>query len=367
MAFFLMTFFSLCDNIIIMKEIVNLLIKNGYEAYIVGGFVRDYLLGIKTKDIDISTNAPISKIKKIFNGRGRSFDKYFAYHINENGYSYDITTYRKELKYKKNKPCELEVASDLKTDLLRRDFTINTFALDENGRLVDLLDAKKDLNGKLIKVVGNTNKKFSQDKTRILRAIRFACTLDFELDKEIIDFITKRKTYLLNEVPKEFIKEELDKIFDSERYDKFFYLLKRYNISKHFDISFDLIKKSYNKYGVWAQIETSLPFKREERTIINGIKELIYKGDIDFVDFDMFNEVVICNAVSILGLEEKYKAFLEIKDLHSVIDIDADLDLFDQYLSFTDIKKVYKQVERMIMEGHLNNDKESIRNFLRNI
>ena len=67
-----------------MKEIINKLIENGYEAYVVGGFVRDYLLGIASKDVDICTNAPISKIKKIFEGRGKSYDTYYAYHIDEN-------------------------------------------------------------------------------------------------------------------------------------------------------------------------------------------------------------------------------------------------------------------------------------------
>ena len=86
-----------------MKEILDILNNNGYEAFIVGGYVRDYLLGNESKDIDICTNAPIEEIIKLFNGRGRAFKEYYSFHIEENGYSYDITTYRKELKYKKNK------------------------------------------------------------------------------------------------------------------------------------------------------------------------------------------------------------------------------------------------------------------------
>ena len=214
-----------------MKEIVEELNKNGYEAYIVGGFVRDYMLGINSKDIDISTNAPIDEIIRIFKGKGKSFKEYFAFHMSdEKGYSYDITTYRKDLKYRRNKPIKIEIAPDFYTDLLRRDFTINTFAIDNKGYFVDLLDCKKDLDAKIIRVVGDTEKKLTEDKTRIIRAIRFACTLGFDLDTEIIKFIADKKVYLLNEVPKEYIKHELDKIFDSDTKGirKFFYLLKRY-------------------------------------------------------------------------------------------------------------------------------------------
>ena len=175
-----------------MNEIVKRIVESGYEAYIVGGYVRDYLLGMPSKDIDICTNAPIEKIVKLFNGKGKAFNEYYSFHIEENGYSYEITTYREELKYKKNKPVELKIAKDLKTDLLRRDFTINTFAIDKNGKLVDLLNAKVDLKAKLIRVVGDTYTKFNEDKTRILRAIRFASCLDFELDDKIIEFFSNK-------------------------------------------------------------------------------------------------------------------------------------------------------------------------------
>ncbi len=362
-----MTFFSSCGNIIIMKEIINILYENGYEAYVVGGFVRDYLLGIESKDIDICTNAPIKEIKRLFKGRGKSFDKFFAYHIEEDGYTYDITTYRKELKYKKNKPIELEVAEDLGTDLLRRDFTINTFAINKDGLFVDMLGAKRDLDEKIIRVVGDTTKKFNEDKTRIIRALRFACTLDFDLDPKIVDFITKRKTYLLNEVPLEYKKSELDKIFNSNGVDKFFYILKQYNISNHFNIEFDTVNKAYNKYGVWAQIKTDLPFSNKEKVIIDAIRSLIAKDNVTFVDLSTYSDDIIYNAVTILGLQDKYQAYKDIISLHSIIEINAEPDLFLKYAGIKNIKKAYKMVERSIMEGYLYNDKESIEKYLRNI
>lgn len=350
-----------------MKEIMDILYKNGYESFVVGGYVRDYLLGISSFDIDICTNAPIEKIIKIFNGKGKAYRQYFAYHIEDEKYSYDITTYRKESAYRKNKPVELRVAKTLGEDLLRRDFTINTFAIDREGRFVDILGAKKDLDNKLIRVVGNTKQKLSEDKTRILRAIRFFCTLDFDLHPDILDFI-KNNSYLLNEVPKEYVKQELDKIFDTPNVDKFFYILNSYNITKYFDISFnDNIIKTYNRYGIWAQIDTTLPLSNDEKKIVKSIKKLVNNGDINLQEMDDYSSDIIYNAANILGIESKIKELYDIVKLHSVVEIDMKASTFLKYVKHNEIKKVYRLVEKRIIEGKLNNNYEDIEYFIRNL
>ena len=348
-----------------MKDIVNELIGNGYEAYIVGGYVRDYLIGIPSNDIDICTNAPINKIMKIFKGRGQAFKEYFSYHIKDDNYIYTITTYRKENKYKKNKPIDIEVASDLYTDLQRRDFTINTFAIDHNGKLIDLLNAKRDLNSKIIRVVGDTDKKLTEDKTRILRAIRFSCTLDFELDNEILNFIKSKKICLLNEVPKEYKRKELDKIFDSSN--RFFYLLKRFDISKYFNIKFDNIIPTYNKYGIWSQIETDLPFSNKELEIISNIKKIVNNKDIYLIDLKNYSNEVLYNAANLLKNEKKLKMLIDILKLHSIIDIDIKISEFFKYVNVQNIKSVYKLVEKNILEGYLQNNEGEIIEFLKEL
>ena len=361
-----MTFFTLYDIIIIMKEIIKLLNDNGYEAFVVGGFVRDYLLGKSSFDIDISTNAPINKIMKIFKGRGKAFKEYFSYHIEENGYTYNITTYRKEGKYKRNKPVEVTVANDLGTDLLRRDFTINTFAIDAEFRLVDILGARKDLNSRLIKVVGDTDKKLTEDKTRIVRAIRFACTLDFDLSPEIVDFISKNGHYI-NEVPKEYKKKEMDLIFDSANAYKYFFIVKRYNLQKYFNIKFDKVIPTYNRYGIWSQVETELPFSKKEESIISHIKEIVNRKDVYLSDVRMYNDDIVINAAGILGREKKVKTYKEILDLHSIVDIDINPDVFLDCCKLENIKKTYKLVEKNIIEGKLENNSKDIEEFIRNL
>ncbi|MDD6272154.1 MAG: hypothetical protein PUA90_01365 [bacterium] len=354
-----------------MKEIVDILVNNGYEAYIVGGYVRDYLLGIESKDIDICTNAPIDTIIKLFKDRGVAHKQYYAFHIEKDGYSYDITSYRKELRYRRNKPSEIAPAKDLATDLLRRDFTINTLAIDSNGRLIDILGARKDLNAKVLKVVGDTDKKLREDKTRIIRALRFACTLDFDLSPEILEFMSTKKAHLVSEIPNEYKKRELDKIFDSKNSYKFFFFIKRYNLEKYFNIHLNMeiynIKETYNRYGIWAQIETDLPFSNKERKIIDDIIKIIKSGDIDVNDVSKYSDDVIYNAASILNMIDKVKSLKELVTLHSIIDIDLSVGLMIKYVSANNFKKVYRDIERKIIEGYLANESSAIEEYLRNL
>ncbi len=350
-----------------MKEIMELLEKEGFESYIVGGYVRDYLLGRETHDVDICTNASIDDLIRIFDGKGVYYKDYFAYHIKDDKYTYTITSYRKELEYKNNKPIKIKKAKTLIEDVQRRDFTINTFAIGTNGLLIDSLGAKKDLDSKIIKVVGDINKKFSEDKTRILRAIRLSCTLDFDLEPRIIEFLNSNHISYLKEIDDDTKKKELSKIFDSNNYKKFFYLCKKYKLNKYLKISYTDIKPSYNRFGIWAQIDTKLPISKKERKVINNIKILLDKGDISSNDIDLYNEDVIYNAAYILGKADKIKILKEIKNLHSFIDIDINIDIMLRYVNIRNCMKTYRLIERNIVEGRLQNNKDDIEEYLKTL
>lgn len=348
-----------------MKEIISELTKEGFEAYIVGGYVRDYLLGIPSNDIDIATNAPINKVMKIFKGRGVAFKEYYSFHIKDEDFTYTITTYRKEKEYRRNKPIKLEIASSLGEDLLRRDFTINTFAIDPDGNLIDMLGAKKDLNSRLIKMVGDTDTKLNEDKTRILRAIRLSCTLDFELDYKIVEFIQNHHAHLLNEVSDEYKKKELDKIFDSRNTSRFFYMCFILKLDKYLKIEHANVKEAYDRFGYWAQIETTLPISKKEKHIIENIRHLISKGDISIDDLKLYSDSEVINAAMILGKMDKLRLLKELASMHSIIDIDINIDTMLLYVKINEFKHVYKLIERNIMEGNLRNDKDEIEEFLR--
>ena len=166
----------------LLKEIDD----NGFVSYIVGGFVRDYLLGIESNDIDICTNATPKDIKEIFKDNCLPSEDYGSVTVVIKNINYEITTFRKDIGYNDNRhPSEIKYIDSLEEDLLRRDFTINTICMDKDGKIVDHLNGIEDLKKRIIRSVGNADKKFSEDALRILRAIRFATILDFKLDDTV--------------------------------------------------------------------------------------------------------------------------------------------------------------------------------------
>jgi len=189
----------------LLKKLKNL----GYEAYIIGGYPRDLILNIENQDIDICTNALPSKIKELFEVV-QDNSRFGSLRIKENNYVFEITTFRIEKEYKGRYP-NIEYTNSLLEDLKRRDFTINTICIDHNGKMIDLMGSREDINNKTIKCIGNIELKLKEDPIRILRAIRFMGKLNFELDKELEHSIIKLG-YLLNELTISQTKKELEKM-----------------------------------------------------------------------------------------------------------------------------------------------------------
>ena len=343
-----------------MNEILNKLTSKGYDAFVVGGYVRDYLLGEQSFDIDICTNANIDNIVRILGGKGKVFKNYYSYHIRDGLYNYEITTFRKELEYKDNKPVKILGVNDLYTDLLRRDFTINTLALNKDNNLIDLLGAKADLDNKLIKTVGNTYDRFMEDKTRILRAIRFSCTLDFDLDDEIKAFL-KEKGYLIKSLNSEYRKSELDRIFNSNS-SKFFDILKKYNLKEYFEINYKNITVTPDYYGIWAQIECNYTFTREEKMIISSIRKLVKEKNITSYDIYKYGETISLNSSAILKID--IKDLIDSLPIHSALDIDISFEDLNKYKDKCSINKLIRNIEKNILNNNLKNSKYDIIKYI---
>ena len=175
-----------------IKKILNKLEKNGFEAYVVGGYVRDYLLNITSYDVDICTNALPKDIIKVFKIK-KGVSNYGSIGFKIGKYNYDITTYREDGEYNNHKPKSIKYVDNLLIDLKRRDFRINSICMNSEGKIFDYLNGKEDIHNKLVKTIGSTNVRLNEDPVRILRAIRFAIILDFNLDEEIISFIKNNK------------------------------------------------------------------------------------------------------------------------------------------------------------------------------
>ncbi|MGX7111376.1 CCA tRNA nucleotidyltransferase [Gemella cuniculi] len=193
-------------------DILKIFEKNGYEAYFVGGCVRDYILDINFSDIDITTNALPEEIKSIFNKTIDTGIKHGTVTIFYKGTPYEVTTFRVEKEYTNHRsPDKVEFVSNLKEDLDRRDFSINAMALDSNGNLYDYHNGKQDLNNKLIKTVNKPSDRFFEDALRMLRAFRFSSKLNFEIEEETLNAI-EENAKLIEFVSVERIVAELKKL-----------------------------------------------------------------------------------------------------------------------------------------------------------
>ncbi len=202
-----------------VKFIIDKMYERGYEAFIVGGCVRDSILGITPNDYDITTNAKPEEIIDIFKD----------FKIIDNGIKhgtvgiiiekevYEITTYRIEGEYENNRrPKNVEFALDIEDDLKRRDFTINAIAYNDKLGIIDKFDGIKDIKNKIVKTVGNPDERFNEDGLRLVRAIRFSSKLNFKIEDKTLKSIYKNVDIIKN-ISKERITDEFTKMILSDK------------------------------------------------------------------------------------------------------------------------------------------------------
>ena len=163
-------------------KLISILVDEGYSSFIVGGAVRDILLGLDINDIDIATSATPEKLKEMFITK-EAQNKYNSIKVMFNDYEFEVTTFRKDLVYLDNRHPKFEVANTLESDIVRRDFTVNALAFDKDEKLIDLVGGKADLDNKIIRAIGNPNIRFEEDSLRILRAVYYASRLHFKIEE----------------------------------------------------------------------------------------------------------------------------------------------------------------------------------------
>lgn len=192
--------------------ILTTIVEAGYEAYFVGGSVRDMLLGKAIHDVDIATSAYPSEIKALFEKTVDTGIEHGTVMVLDHGAGYEITTFRTESGYTDyRRPDEVIFVRDLREDLKRRDFTINALAMNKTGEIIDLFDGLLDLDKKVIKAVGNPSERFHEDALRMMRAIRFSAQLDFVIEDKTLLAINKEAP-LLEKIAIERINVEFTKM-----------------------------------------------------------------------------------------------------------------------------------------------------------
>ncbi len=208
------------------KYIINTLEQAGYEAYIVGGCVRDAVLGKQPDDWDITTNARPEQIKALFKKTVDTGIKHGTVTVltdrrrDPDNYAFEVTTYRVDGVYEDHRrPKEVTFSADLKEDLKRRDFTINAMAYSDKRGLVDIFGGQRDLADHVIRCVGNPDERFDEDALRILRAVRFSAKLNFNIEEKTGQAISAHAQELKH-ISAERIREELTKLLISDHPEK---------------------------------------------------------------------------------------------------------------------------------------------------
>jgi len=346
-----------------IKKILETLENEGYQAYLVGGYVRDYLLGVTSFDVDIATDALPKDIHRIFNSIKNN---YGSVNIKVDKLNVDITTFRKDLNYVNRRPSKVVYINNLKEDLERRDFTINAICMNKNGKIIDLLNGCKDLDRRTIKMIGSIDVKLKEDPLRIMRAIRFACILDFKIEDELYEKI-KEYSYLVGDLSKERIKNELDKILISKNYKYGLELMKDTKISEVLEINYDDINYVDDLLGMWAQVKVlNIPFTNVEKGNIIKITEVLDFGKIDNEILYKYGLYISRVAGKILNIKTT-----KISKMYNKLPIKSreDIDITSKEISSIVgvgevIGETYKIIEKEILNYRLKNKKSEILKYL---
>lgn len=285
------------------REIIKKLNQNGYQAYFVGGFVRDHLLDMVENDIDITTDALPKDVQKLFERTKATGIKYGTISVFLDDYIYEVTTFRSDMNYQNHrKPEFVEYSKNIEEDLKRRDFTINALAMNYEEEIIDLFDGKTDLENKIIKAIGDPDTRFTEDALRILRAFRFVSKLGFKIEEKTFESI-KTNIMLLTKISNERILMELNKIISYPHFEETLKLLNTANISmafSEFKIALDILNKRTNYkinileffglafYTSNLDIPSYWRFSNKDKAIISKIIELV-----NVTELDMYNEMII--------------------------------------------------------------------------
>lgn len=371
------------EQYIAALNIVKELEKNGFSAYIVGGYVRDTLLNIKSNDIDITTNALPDDLNHLFKTIDSTANKYLSCKIMYEGYAFEITTFRTDIEYINHRHPVTKIVENLEEDLKRRDFTINALALDSRGKIIDLCDGLLDIKNKLVRVIGDPFKRFDEDVLRIFRGCYLVSKLNFDIEDSTFKGMqasAKYVTYLSDER----IFDELTKILKFAHYKKALsYLIKtsvlnylkldkviEYVINSNVRPSIDDI------IAISIYINTGYEFKAA-----NNKKRLYF--DAAFLAKEGFTNLNLYKYdLDTIILADKIRAFVDNRNtnfdelvktklalpISSKKDLKVNANDLIKYINKPQgpwINELLHKIEKAILENKIKNEKSEILNFIK--
>lgn len=351
-----------------VKFILDKFHNNSYEAFIVGGCVRDTLLGRPLNDYDITTNAMPEETIKLFKKTIPTGIKHGTITVLINKEPYEVTTYRIDGEYLDNRrPEEVIFVSNIKEDLARRDFTINALAYSPYLGFKDYFNGEEDLKNKIIRAVGDADKRFNEDALRMIRAIRFSAQLDFKIEEKTYNAI-KKNSELIKNISIERINVELTKTLLSKNPSRGILLLEDTRILEN------LFFEDHNKYFSKEYFRGNIiTLDKSTNSLALRLSFLIstYFKDISDSDFRKilrqlrFDNKIISNCFNLYSNLNSYLSInsnKELKKLISSIGSDLIFILFEYALLLPNLKNEdIEKIHELISETkRILNDKEPI-------
>ncbi|PEQ93410.1 CCA tRNA nucleotidyltransferase [Bacillus sp. AFS006103] len=332
------------DPFVAASPVLKKLEDAGFEAYFVGGSVRDFLLNREINDVDIATSATPDEVKRIFPKTVDIGIEHGTVLVLVNNGEYEITTFRTESEYQDyRRPKEVSFIRSLKEDLQRRDFTMNAIAMDRNRKLIDPFNGYQAILERIIQTVGSPNDRFQEDALRMMRAVRFVSQLSFQIENETIQALTKL-VHLLDNIAVERKRAEFEKLL----------------IGKN--------KNNALKILLDANIHSFLPDLKEQR---QQLEKLISFNSTNLNKNEMWSLLIYCLNLQPkeieLFLKEWRLALKDIREIQLVVHflskrLEQDWSIYDLYSAGRDhilsTEKLYQ-----IING--NNEVESIEHWLK--
>ncbi|KRK91810.1 CCA tRNA nucleotidyltransferase [Companilactobacillus futsaii] len=373
----------------------------GFEAYFVGGSVRDHILGLAIHDVDIATSAYPEEIKEIFKRTVDTGIQHGTVTVLMGDDSYEITTFRTESGYQDyRRPDKVTFVRSLADDLKRRDFTINALAVDKNGEVIDKFDGLKDLDQKIIRAVGHAEERFHEDALRMMRAVRFQAQLNFKIEEKTAQAIADNAP-LLAKIAIERIREEFVKMMLSQNWQTGLADFVKLGLSEYCpgfkdqklelaellevkDTEFVDEEAAFSAIGYVLSLnhqefnEFLRDWKVSNKTREASLNTLNLLHLFESQDFDLWNiyKLGVDNLDRTLELSKMFQIEFDYTDLSQKVDqisikSSHDLQLTGKNVcEILDVKpgpiigKSMSQMERAVVEGNVSNNFDDLRHYL---
>lgn len=376
-------------------HIISTLENAGYEAYFVGGSVRDYILQRPIRDIDIATSATPIEVQKLFDKVIPVGIEFGTVIVRHKGVSYEVTTYQSASTSK-----ERHEKRTLKNDLERRDFTMNALAMNKAGDIIDLFAGLEDLQNRQIRAVQNATERFKEDPLRIVRALRFVSQLNFTIEQETLDAMRELK-HLLAPIAVERVSHESNLLFQGTYVQRALDYIVQLEIERFLPMFAEyrtlrpLLHNSFTPFQSFAEViayfcfkEPSIPIiawikrwkcsketKKAAINLLEAVKEFAANGmnpwlvyRLEYGNIDAFIHLLEL----LFGEDEYDRTFLQTKKQSLTIQSKQDLhingheiiQLFPNKKRGSWIEQLFTNVEYEVVMGTLENDKERIKEWI---